>query len=226
MTMKKRWAVGLLGMGVTFGALTTGTSAESNVLLASVEWVNAQINPMKTKITALETKIAQQQTEIDQLKSSGSTGGTTTPSTPPPAAELPSKVYVKSSNAKLYSGAATSYKLVSQKTYGSKLTVIAQFQASTGLWYRINLGNNKYGWIKSTYVSTTAVSSPKTVTTKTSVNIRRGAATSYEIYTTVPSKTNLKYLNSFTSPNGDVWYNVQTTSGIRGWMTASLGEVK
>jgi uncharacterized protein YgiM (DUF1202 family) len=223
MTMKKRWAAGLLGIGITFGALTTGTSAESNVLLASVEWVNAQINPMKTKISALETKVAQQQAEIDRLKSSGSTGGTTTP---PPTTTMPSKVYVKSTTAKLYSGASTSYRLVAEKPYGSNLTVIAQFNASTGLWYRINLGNNLYGWVNSGNVSTTAVSNPTTVTTKATVKIRRGAATFYAEVATVPSGTNLKYLNSFTSSTGEVWYNVQTASGIRGWMHSAYGEVK
>lgn len=222
MTMKKRWAAGLLGVGITFGALTTGTSAESNVLLASVEWVNAQINPMKTKITALEAKVAQQQTEIDRLKSSGSTGGTTTT----PTTAMPSKVYVKSSTAKLYSGASTGYRLVAEKPYGSNLSVVAQYKASTGLWYRINLGNNLYGWVNSGNVSTTAVASPTTVITKTTVKIRRGAGTSYAEVATVSSGTNLKYLNSYTTSTGELWYNVQTASGIRGWMHSAYGGVK
>ena len=222
--MKKRWAAGLLGVGVMFGSVTTGTSAESNVLLASVEWVNAQINPMKTKISTLETKVAQLQTEVERLKTSSSSGGNTT--SPPPTSDvLPSKVYVKVSTAKLYSGAATSYKLVAQKGYGSSLSVVAQFKASTGIWYRINLGNNLYGWVIASSVSTTAISNPTTVTTKTTVNIRRGASTSYVIVTKVPSGTKLKYINSYKSSSGELWYNVETSTGIKGWMVASLGEV-
>ncbi|KZE64224.1 hypothetical protein AWM68_14080 [Fictibacillus phosphorivorans] len=224
MTMKKRWAAGLLGVGVIFGSFATGTSAESNVLLASVEWVNAQINPMKTKISTLETKVAELQTEVERLKTTGSTGGTTTP--PPTTVALPSKVYVKSTTAKLYSGAATSYKLVAQKPYGTAMNVVAQFKASTGIWYRINLGNNLYGWVIASNVSTTSVASPTSVTTKASTNIRKGAATSYAIVKTVPSGTVLKYVNSFTASNGDLWYNVETSAGLRGWMAASLGEVK
>ncbi|MDM5315062.1 SH3 domain-containing protein [Fictibacillus sp. b24] len=221
MTMKKRWAAGLLGVGVIFGSFATGTSAESNVLLASVEWVNAQINPMKTKISTLETKVAQLQTEVERLKTSG---GTTT--TTPTTVTMPSKVYVKSTTAKLYSGAATSYRLVAQKPYGTAMNVVAQFKASTGIWYRINLGNNLYGWVIASNVSTTSVASPTSVTTKASTHIRKGAATSYAIVKTVPSGTKLKYINSFTTSNGDLWYNVETSTGLRGWMAASLGEVK
>ncbi|WP_416729645.1 SH3 domain-containing protein [Fictibacillus sp. JL2B1089] len=227
MAIKKRWAAGLLGVGVMFGSLTTGASAESNVLLASVEWVNAQINPMKTKLSTLEEKIEQQQKQIEQLKSSGTKGDTSTPPSTPPD-KMPNKVYVNTSSAKFYSGAATSYKLVAQKGYGSTLSVVTQFKASTGLWYRIDLGKNTFGWVNANSVSTKFISAtnPKTVTTKSTVNIRRGASTSYKVVTKVSSGTKLKYINKFTTTNGEPWYNVETSAGLRGWIAASFGEVK
>ncbi|MBH0169339.1 SH3 domain-containing protein [Fictibacillus sp. 18YEL24] len=220
MNIKKRWVAGVLGTALTFGAVAGTTSAEGNVLLASVEWVNAQLNPMKTKVTSLETKVAQQQTEINQLREAIANG-----STPPPAT-LPDKVYVSSSVAKIRSGATTEYKVLAEKPYGSTLSVIDKFESSNGLWYRVTVSSTVKGWIYTGDVSTTQVSAPTKVVTTAKVNIRKGATNSYDVVATVSSGTTLKYLSSFTNDSGETWYNVQTSSGVKGWMISTYGEVK
>jgi uncharacterized protein YgiM (DUF1202 family) len=220
MSIKKRWVAGILGTALTFGAVAGNTSAEGNVLLASVEWVNAQLNPLKSKVSSLETTVAQQQQEINQLREAIANG-----STPPPAT-LPDKVYVSSSVAKIRSGATTGYKVIAEKPYGSTLNVIDKFESTSGLWYRVVVTADTKGWVYSGDVSTTQVTAPTKVVTTAKVNIRKGATSSYSIVATVSSGTTLKYLSSFTNTLGETWYNVETSNGVRGWMISTYGEVK
>jgi uncharacterized protein YgiM (DUF1202 family) len=220
MSIKKRWIAGILGTALTFGAVAGTTSAEGNVLLASVEWVNAQLNPLKSKVTSLETQVAQQQQQIKELRDAIANG-----STPPPAT-LPSKVYVSSTSAKIRSGATSNYKVIAEKPYGSTLNVIDKFESTSGLWYRVTVTADTKGWVYSGEVSTTAVSAPTKVVTTAKVNIRKGATSSYSVVATVASGTTLKYISSFTNSSGETWYNVETAKGEKGWMISTYGEVK
>lgn len=228
MKNSKKVIAGLsLAIGIGAGAVIftpSAINASSNVVLASVDWVTAQINPVSSKVSTLETKINslqitvnEQQKVIDSLKAGNSNTAT------------PSAVYVSKSSAYIYSGASTSgYKLVATKYQGNSLTVIDTFTGPTGLWYRVSISSTVKGWIYSGDVSTTKVSgsSASTVVTFGEVNLRRGASTGYAIVDTIPKGTSLKYLQSFTNSLGETWYNVETTSGKRGWMISTLGEVK
>ncbi|WP_316570462.1 SH3 domain-containing protein [Neobacillus sp. YIM B06451] len=233
---KKLIAAGAIALGIGAGAVIVtpiGMNASGNVVLASVDWVTSQLNPLNTKITGLQTKtadleakIAKQQQEIESLKAQI---GNQTPTSPPPPPEgqLPSVVYAKSS-VDIRSGASTKYKILASKPAGSSLKVIGSVTVATGLWYRIEVTPSILGWVFSGDVSTTkpAVTAPTTVTVKSEANIRRGASTVYTIVATVKAGTNLKYLSTFTNSNGETWYNVETSAGVRGWMISTLGEVK
>jgi outer membrane murein-binding lipoprotein Lpp len=239
---KKIIAASALSVGVGAGAILftpTGMNASTNVVLASVDWVNSKLSPINTKISSLETKVNSMQTKITALESQNATqqkeidsleakiGGTTT--TPPPAnSTLPSYVYTTKSSVTVHKGADRSYAVVATKAANSTLKVVDSFKASTGLWYRVQLSSTLLGWVYGGDVSTTkptTSSTEKTVTTTGEVYIRRGATTEYAALTLVPKGTVLKYLGSFKNDAGETWYNVETSTGIRGWMFSGLGQV-
>lgn len=228
---KKVIAAGVLTLGLGAGAVISTPQvmkASSNVVLASVDWVTSQLNPMKTKISELESKIASQQQEINTLKAQVSNPGTTTPPvvTPPVTGDLPSSVYAKGT-VNVHSGATKEYKVVATKTSGSLLKVIDSHKSATGLWYRVELSSTLKGWVFSGDVSTEKpANAEKVVVTFGDVNLRKGATTSYASLQVIPKGTNLKYISSFTNAAGEVWHNVQTAAGIKGWVIGSLSEVK
>lgn len=238
---KKIIAAGALSVGVGAGAILftpAGMNASTNVVLASVDWVNSQLSPvnsklsslesrvnsMQSKITALESQNAAQQNEIDSLEAKLG-GGTTTPP-PPTTGTLPAYVYPNKSSVSVHRGADRSYAVVATVSAGQTVKVVDSFKASTGTWYRVQLSSTVLGWVYGGDVSTTKpTSTEKTVTTTGEVYIRRGATTEYEAYTLVPKGTVLKYLGSFKNGDGETWYNVETSTGVRGWMFSGLGQV-
>ncbi|WP_066290321.1 SH3 domain-containing protein [Bacillus sp. FJAT-29937] len=234
---KKLIAAGALTLSIGAGAVLAtpqAMNASSNVVLASVEWVTSQLNPMKTKMTELENKINTQQLEINSLKAQvaqlGSNPVTPPPTTtqPPANGELPSTVYAANASVNIHSGATKSYKVIATKTQGSALKVIDQFTSSTGLWYRVELSATVKGWVFSNEVSVTkpSTSGPTQVVTFGDVHLRKGATTSYAVIETLKKGTSLKYISTFTNAKGEVWYNAETSAGVKGWVSGSLSEVK
>ncbi|WP_053368283.1 SH3 domain-containing protein [Bacillus sp. FJAT-27245] len=230
---KKLIAAGAIALGIGTGAVIftpMGMNAAGNVVLASVDWVTSQVNPLKTRLTTLETKtadleakITKQQQEIESLRAQI---GNQTPPPPPAEGQLPSTVYAKGS-VNIRSGASTEYKILATKPAGSALKVVGSITVSTGLWYRVEVTSSTLGWVFSGDVSTTkpSATTPTTVTVKSEANIRKGASTGYPIVATVKAGATLKYLNTFTNSKGETWYNVETSAGVRGWMISTLGEV-
>ncbi|MFC7373044.1 SH3 domain-containing protein [Fictibacillus iocasae] len=210
---------GALGAALTASTLSPAAKAESNVLLASVEWVNSLINPLQSKVTSLEAKVAQQQSEINALRTAIQNGAQ------PPAA-VPSQVYVSPSTVKIHSGAATSYKVVSQKVKGDLLAVSGKYDASTGIWYLVKTSSTGTGWIFSGNVSTSQVAKPTSVVAKAKLTMRKGAASSYGVVAYIASGTTVKYVGSFSTSTGELWLNVQNASGQRGWILNANCEVK
>lgn len=228
---KKIIAAGVLTVGLGAGAVISTPQvmkASSNVVLASVDWVTSQLNPMKTKITELESKISSQQQEINNLKAQISQPGTTPPPvvTPPVNGDLPSAVYAKGT-VNIHSGATKDYKVVATRASGSSLKVIDSHKSATGLWYRVELSSTLKGWVFSGDVS---VSKPangeKQVVTTGEVYLRKGATTSYAVLETLPKGTTLKYISTFTNSKSEIWYNVETAAGVKGWVSGTLSEVK
>lgn len=225
---KKLLAVGMLTLGMGSGAVLftpKGMNASGNVVLASVDWVTSQLNPVKTKMTDLESKIAAQQEEINTLKAQ--IGNTTKPPTNPPAGQLPAVVYAKNSIT-IHSGASKNYKIVATKPAGSSLTVIDSFTGAAGLWYRVELSSTVRGWVYSEDVTTTkpATTTPTLVVATVEVNLRKGATTGYPVIETLKAGTSHKYISTFVNSAGEKWYNIQTASGNKGWVFSGLSEVK
>ncbi|EDL64365.1 SH3 domain-containing protein [Bacillus sp. SG-1] len=215
-----------VGLATGIGMSTpANTSANSNVLLASVDWVKSQLSPVNSRISQLEQTVQSQQTQINALKEkidNGDVGsGDVTPA-------LPSTVYTINDNVTIHSGATRQYKVVATKSHGSSLKVIDKYTTSMGLWYRVELSSTVKGWIYSGDVSTTKQSNPAPtqVVTKSDVHLRAGATTNYTIKTTIPGGTTLKYIQSFKNTLGETWYNVEMSNGDRGWIISSLAEVR
>lgn len=207
----------------------TSTKADSNLLLASVEWVQAQLSPLQTKVTSLEKQLAEQDTTIKQLQKAIAEGGNVvvTPPTTEPSTETPAVVYTTTS-AKVHSGATRNYKVLSTIAANKGLTVIGQHKGADGVWYRVEVSSTVKGWIFSNDVSTTKPSEfiPSKVVTKQATNVRKGATTNYKSLETVAKGSTLTYLGSFKNANGETWYNVQTPKGTKGWVLSTLTEVK
>ncbi|MEI4769577.1 SH3 domain-containing protein [Psychrobacillus sp. FJAT-51614] len=235
--MKKKF---LATLGVVLGLsllvsinIPTSTKANSNLLLASVDWVQAQLNPINSKVTALEKQVSEQAVLISQLQKAVSEGGSvvvTPPTTPNPTepGSLPSVVYTTSSSVKVHSGATRDYKVLATFGANEGLTVIDQHKSASGIWYRVELSATVKGWVFSGDVSTTKPTSyiPTNVITKQAVNVRKGATTNYASIELVAKGTSLKYLGSFKNVSGETWYNVQTAKGNKGWVLSTLTEVK
>lgn len=234
---KKLLAVCSLTIGIGAGAIIftpSGKDAASNVVLASVDWVNSVVNPINTKVTTLETKVTSLEGKINTLQqqinnlNSGSTPTIPTTPTTPESPGNRSVIYVSKSSAVVRSGASPKYTVVATKSNGTSLTVIDSFSGSTGLWYRVSLSSTVKGWIFSGDISTTkiVVSPPTKVVTLGVVNLRQGASTAFTVVETVQKGVSLKYIQAFTNSAKETWYNVESSSGKRGWIASSLGEVK
>ncbi|MCM3356738.1 SH3 domain-containing protein [Psychrobacillus sp. MER TA 171] len=209
------------------------TKANSNLLLASVDWVQSQLNPLNSKVTTLEKKVAEQDAMIKQLQKAVSEGGTvippipSTPDTPTPGT-LPSVVYTNTGSVKVHSGATRNYKVLATFTANKSLNVIDQHGTGANLWYRVEVSSTVKGWVHSGDVTTTKPSNvtPSAVIAKEAVNIRKGATTSYASIELVVKGTSLKYISSFKNAKGETWYNVQSPKGNKGWVLSTLTEVR
>jgi uncharacterized protein YgiM (DUF1202 family) len=229
---KKTVAALAITVGLATGigmSVPSSSSANSNVLLASVDWVKSQLSPVNNKISQLEQTVQSQQSQINQLKEqieSGNTGGDTGSGNN--ETELPSTVYTTKNNVTIHSGATRDYKVIATKSSGSSLKVIDKYTTSLGLWYRVELSSTLKGWVYSGDVSTSKPGNyvPSQVITKSEVNIRSGATTSYSIIDTLSGGTTLKYIQSFKNSLGETWYNVEMSNGDRGWIISSLAEVR
>jgi uncharacterized protein YgiM (DUF1202 family) len=187
------------------------TSAQSNVILASVEWVTSQINPLKSRVDKLEA-------EVQALRQALSDTNLDIPT-------MPSKVYVKSMVATIHSGASTSYKIVSQKPIGTELKVIDQYE-NNGKWYRVEYASGKYGWIQLSDISFSSVAKPTTVVVTKTTYLYSGASKTYRKVATLSTGQSYKFITAFRNNSGEIWYNIELKSGTRGWMQATYGEVK
>ncbi|TQR21370.1 SH3 domain-containing protein [Psychrobacillus vulpis] len=234
--MKKKFLAtigAVLGLSLLVSInIPTSTKADSNLLLASVEWVQAQLNPLQTKVTALEKQVAEQDAIIKQLQKAVSEGGgVVTPPTNPGPTEpgtTVSTVYTSTSNVKVHSGASRDYKVLATFGVNKALTVIDQHKSASGVWYRVEISSTVKGWVFSGDVTTTKPGNyvPTSVVTTQAANVRKGATTNYQSLELVAKGTTLKYLGSFKNANGETWYNVQTAKGTKGWVLSTLTEVK
>ena len=114
------------------------------------------------------------------------------------------------------SGPSTSYGITTKLYKGDKVEIL---ETSNG-WHKIKASNGKIGWVSGDYikVSSGSTSQPSTSTTKATVtadslNVRKGAGTSYSVITKLSKGTVVDVLES--ASNG--WKKIKTSGGTTGW---------
>ncbi len=126
------------------------------------------------------------------------------------------------------SGPSMAYSVVSYLPYGQTVGVLGR--ATNSAWVKVQTPTGATGWINSEYtqmntsldalpVIDSAVSPYGTVTViSNGLNVRSGPSTSYSILAGVYYGTTLSLMGQ----NADgSWYQIQTPSGITGWVNAA-----
>ncbi len=132
---------------------------------------------------------------------------------------------VTTSALNIRSGPSTEYSIITKVYNGDKLEVL---ESSNG-WYKIKLSNGKMGWGSGAYISTSSnsggssnnetsnpsIGSKATITTST-LNIRSGPSTIYEVTTKAYKGNSVQILES---SNG--WHKIKLSNGKIGWGSGS-----
>jgi len=96
---------------------------------------------------------------------------------------------IKGSVVNIRSGPGTNYQIVGTVYQGTQVTVSQQ----QGDWYKITIGNTT-GWVNGSYITVQAAA--KVTVTGTTVNLRSGPGTNYDIVGQVAKGDTLTYLGS------------------------------
>jgi hypothetical protein len=211
--MKKKvlGAIILLLIGFSLGTVTTNNAkADSNVVLASVEWVLSKFTPIEDKVNQLEQRV----TNLENGE------------TPP---VFYSAVVVNKATP-AYKGASTSYSSFFTAPAGLVFSYNSTYKNSvTGeTWYIVKFSDGRLAAVKSadtSLLSTAPTSISKVFITNTAA-VKRGAAASYETIYTASTGETLVYNSTYTnSVTGEKWYIVKTPSGKYGAVLATFAEV-
>ncbi len=149
---------------------------------------------------------------------------------------------VSADTAKIRAEASTSSEVVGSTEKGKTFPSEGEATDSSGmLWYRIAVGNNAYGYIRSDLVEvsgdsgssdttaetteTSAAEPPATVPTaigevqatisNSDVVVRSGASTSHSRITSLPSGTQITLIGEATDSSGKLWYQMRCTYNNR-----------
>jgi N-acetylmuramoyl-L-alanine amidase len=104
--------------------------------------------------------------------------------------------------------ASTNAALVTQLDEGTQVTILS----SSDGWYKISF-SSKTGWASAEYITIKETSLGTGVVTGSTVNVRSGPGTDYEVLTTVQESEKI----TVASRSGE-WYKITTSGGITGWM--------
>ena len=115
------------------------------------------------------------------------------------------------------SGPSTSYSITTKLYKGDKVEIL---ETSNG-WHKIKASNGKIGWVSGDYIKvssgSTSQTSYKATVTADSLNVRKGAGTSYSVITKLSNGTVVDVLES--ASNG--WKKIKTSNGTIGWVSGS-----
>ena len=148
-----------------------------------------------------------------------SSGSTSQPST------STTKATVTATSLNVRSGAGTSYSVITKLPKGIVVDVLES--ASNG-WKKIKTSGGTTGWVSGEYLTTgsagnsstnnsTSQTSYKATVNTDSLNMRKGAGTSYSVITKLSNGTVVDVLES--ASNG--WKKIKTSNGTIGWVSGS-----
>ena len=135
------------------------------------------------------------------------------------------KATVNTDSLNMRKGAGTSYSVITKLSKGTVVDVIES--ASNG-WKKVKTSNGTTGWASGDYLTTgsagnsstdnsTSQTSYKATVNTDSLNMRKGAGTSYSVITKLSKGTVVDVLES--ASNG--WKKIKTSNGTIGWVSGS-----
>ncbi|MBQ6570133.1 MAG: SH3 domain-containing protein [Clostridia bacterium] len=211
------------GAGTSYSVVTTlSKGAVVTILGTSGSWYKIQTSAGKTGY------VSTQYITVNNTTAATTTPKTTTTTKTTTTAVTSQNGYVNTSTLNMRSGAGTNYAVVSKLTQGTVVT----FLGTSGSWYKIKTSDGKTGYVSSQYVTvksaapgTTTTTTPKTTTTTTAaaktgvvntstLNMRRGAGTSYSVVTKISKGTVVTILGTSGS-----WYKVKLSDGKTGYVS-------
>ena len=144
-----------------------------------------------------------------------SSGSTSQPST------STTKATVTATSLNVRSGAGTSYSVITKLSKG---TVVDVLESASNGWKKIKTSGGTTGWASGGYLTTgsagnsstdnsTSQTSYKATVNTDSLNMRKGAGTSYSVITKLSKGTVVDVLES--ASNG--WKKIKTSGGTTGW---------
>ena len=148
-----------------------------------------------------------------------SSGSTSQPST------STTKATVTATSLNVRSGAGTSYSVITKLPKG---TVVDVLESASNGWKKIKTSGGTTGWVSGEYLTTgsagnsstnnsTSQTSYKATVNTDSLNMRKGAETSYSVITKLSNGTVVDVLES--ASNG--WKKIKTSNGTIGWVSGS-----
>ena len=148
-----------------------------------------------------------------------SSGSTSQPST------STTKATVTATSLNVRSGAGTSYSVITKLPKG---TVVDVLESASNGWKKIKTSGGTTGWVSGEYLTTgsagnsstnnsTSQTSYKATVNTDSLNMRKGAGTSYSVITKLSKGTVVDVLES--ASNG--WKKIKTSNGTIGWVSGS-----
>ena len=148
-----------------------------------------------------------------------SSGSTSQPST------STTKATVTADSLNVRCGAGTSYSVITKLSKG---TVVDVLESASNGWKKIKTSGGTTGWVSGEYLTTgsagnsstnnsTSQTSYKATVNTDSLNMRKGAGTSYSVITKLSNGTVVDVLES--ASNG--WKKIKTSNGTIGWVSGS-----
>ncbi|MGD6831729.1 SH3 domain-containing protein [Sutcliffiella halmapala] len=207
--------VSALLIGTLVGSIFTSTSsASSNFVIASVEWVNAQLNPIKSKITELESKVGE--------------GG---PSTPQPGTSsgFTGLKIVVTNTANIRSGLSTATPaLISNSPAGTEFNYLqTHYDQNGNRWYEGKFVDGTTAYIVATHskVDVPAASNYSQIVFTKDANIRSDKSFKGSVVTMLTKSSKATYLQTQTNNIGETWYQIRLSDGKTAWVIAHAAEV-
>ncbi|MFR8973510.1 SH3 domain-containing protein [Romboutsia timonensis] len=148
-----------------------------------------------------------------------SSGSTSQPST------STTKATVTATSLNVRSGAGTSYSVITKLPKG---TVVDVLESASNGWKKIKTSGGTTGWVSGEYLTTgsagnsstnnsTSQTSYKATVNTDSLNMRKGAGTSYSVITKLSNGTVVDVLESASNE----WKKIKTSNGTIGWVSGS-----
>lgn len=141
------------------------------------------------------------------------------------------ELYITKDNTSLRRGASESYAVTATLSANQKVTGIDSFtDSSESLWYRVKLSTGQTGWVEAQYVQDhplavqhedTEFEAFDVYAKEDKTTIHRGAMDTYAVIHTASRGAKLHVIDSFTHASGELWYRVEVSPTVTGWVKAT-----